>query len=113
MPKSEQLQSVQYPSIHSQNPTQRKQSLSSLFIRPLTPNTTLDITQPVHYTETESDHARLSMGQTDTFLVPALDIAKLNAIVEPHLANSRLQSYLKGNARMFTQYLAHLKNKQG
>ena len=65
----------------------------------------------LHYTETESDRARLSIGQTDTFLVPALDIAKLNAIVEPHLANSRLQSYLKGNARMFTQYLAHLKNK--
>ena len=38
----------------------------------------LDITQPVHYTETESDHARLSMAKTDTFLVPILSIAKLN-----------------------------------
>ena len=70
-----------------------------------------DITQPVHYTESESTQARLSLAKTDEFLQPVLNIAKLNALVEPHLANSRLQSYLKGNARMFAQYLIHLKNK--
>ena len=70
-----------------------------------------DITQPVHYTESESTQARLSLAKTDEFLQPVLNIAKLNALVEPHLANSRLQSYLKGNARMFAQYLIHLRNK--
>ena len=39
IPKSEQLRSVQYPSIFSKNTTQRKQSLPTLFSRPLTPNT--------------------------------------------------------------------------
>ena len=71
----------------------------------------LDITQLVHYTESESNQARLSLAKTDMFLVPVLDIAKLNAFVEPYLANSRLQYYLKGNAPMFAQYLLHLKNK--
>ena len=70
-----------------------------------------DITQLVHYTESESTQARLSLAKTDEFLQPVLNIAKLNALVEPHLANSRLQSYLKGNARMFAQYLIHLRNK--
>ena len=65
----------------------------------------------VYYTDSESNQARLSLAQTDEFLQPVLNIAKLNALVEPHLANSRLQSYLKGNARMFAQYLIHLRNK--
>ena len=55
IPKSEQLRSVQYPSIHSKNTTQRKQSLPTLFSRPLTPNTDKVLSQ-VYFITTSSPH---------------------------------------------------------